>query len=58
MSFKTAKDHFEAAAEQASNPGTEEIAKGLIELTKVLQREISDMESRLRTIESKINHLR
>lgn len=58
MSFKTAKDHFEAAAEQASDPGVEELSKGLIELTKVLQREIADMASRLRTMESKINHLR
>lgn len=58
MSFKTAKDHFEAAAEQARDPGAEELAKGLIELTKVLQREIADMASRLRTMESKINHLR
>lgn len=58
MSFKTAKDHFEAAANDAQTQFEKDLAAGLLELTKTMQREISDMESRLRTIESKINHLR
>jgi hypothetical protein len=58
MSFKTAKDHFEAASQDAPTPFEKELATGLLELTKTLQREISDMESRLRTIESEVKRLR
>lgn len=58
MSFKTAKDHLEAAADDAQTQFEKELAAGLLELTKTLQREISDMESRLRTIESEVRRLR
>lgn len=58
MSFKTAKDHFEAAAQDAQTQFEKELVAGLIELTRTLQREISEQESRLRTIESEVRRLR
>lgn len=59
MSFIRAKENFTAASQSSSE---EErvlaiLADGLLELTKSLQRQLADMDTRLKSIESKVRSL-
>lgn len=61
MSFKTATDNFETAAqiaEAADDSYREHIALGLIELAKALRTELRDIKSKVESTSGKINSLR
>lgn len=58
MSFQTAKTHFQKAASTTEDEAQREIAEGLAELAKTLQRELQDFDSRIRSIEQQVRHLR
>jgi hypothetical protein len=61
MSFKTAIEHFENAAqlaEEKNNPAIEQIALGMIEFAKAARGDLHKVESSISDIKSKINGLR
>lgn len=61
MSFKTAAENFEAAAQIAredNDPYREHIALGLIELAKSLRGDLYKIEGKFSEVNSKINSLR
>jgi len=61
MSFKTATDNFESAlqiAESLDDSFKENLAQGLIELTKAIKLELRNADSKVEALSSKINSLR
>jgi len=61
MTFKTAQESFETAlhfAQTDSNPATEHVAAGLLELTKAIEAELVRMKTEMDSIEKKINQPR
>lgn len=61
MSFKTATDNFETAAQIAESDNDsyrEHVALGLLELAKAMRSELHDIKSKVESTSSKINSLR
>ena len=61
MKLKSARDSLETAlhfAETEPNPIMEHLIDGLIDMTKAIEKEASEVMSKLNSIESRINQIR